>query len=73
MPVAEAGSPALPDLTDRHEVSGTVVHLDRTLHPQGGWTIDTDGFGRWRRLVVLGLDLAPVTNGSEPDPGHAPA
>lgn len=60
VPVAEPGAP--DQLADgrRFEVAGTTVHVDRQVHGTGSWTIDTDGVGRWRRLVVLGLDAAPV-------------
>jgi hypothetical protein len=60
VPVAEAGAPERLDGVERFEVSGTVVYVDRgLLGADGSWTVDTDGFARWRRLVVLGVDLAP--------------
>ena len=60
IPVAEPGTPQTLDDVERFEVSGTVVYIDRgLLGANGSWTIDTDGFARWRRLVVLGVDLAP--------------
>jgi hypothetical protein len=60
IPVAEPGEPEEIDGVERFEVSGTVVYVDRGLNgAHGSWTIDTDGFARWRRLVVLGVDLAP--------------
>jgi hypothetical protein len=61
VPVAEPGAPEHLDGTECVEVEGTVVYVDRALFAADGtWTIDTDGFARWRRLVVLGLDLRPV-------------
>ena len=61
VPVAEPGAPELLDAVVRFEVSGTVVYVDRgVVAADGSWTIDTDGFSRWRRLVVLGVDLVPV-------------
>lgn len=61
MPVAEPGAPELLDGVERFEVSGTVVYVDRgVVGADGSWTIDTDGFARWRRLVVLGVDLLAV-------------
>jgi hypothetical protein len=60
VPVAEPGAPEQPRDVERFEVSGTVVYVDRDLiGADGSWSIDTDGFARWRRLVVLGVDLAP--------------
>jgi hypothetical protein len=60
IPVAEPGAPEQTDGVERFEVSGTVVYVDRgLLGASGSWAIDTDGFARWRRLVVLGVDLAP--------------
>jgi hypothetical protein len=60
VPVAEAGEPEHLDGTRRFEVDGTVVYVDRTVFAADGtWTIDTDGFARWRRLVVLGVELTP--------------
>ena len=59
-PVAEPGSPETLEGVERFAVSGTEIYVDRgLLGTNGAWTIDTDGFGRWRRLVVLGMDLAP--------------
>ena len=59
VPVAEPGTPETLDDVERFEVSGTVVYVDRgVVGADGSWTIDTDGFARWRRLVVLGVDLA---------------
>lgn len=59
VPVAEPGAPERLDGTERFEVEGTVVYVDRALFAaDGAWTIDTDGFARWRRLVVLGVDLS---------------
>jgi hypothetical protein len=59
VPVAEPGTPGTLDDVERFEVSGTEIYVDRGLHgADGSWTIDTDGFGRWRRLVVLGVGLA---------------
>lgn len=60
MPVAEPGAPDRLDGVRRFEVAGTIVHVDHQVRGTGSWTIDTDGVGRWRRLVVLGLDVAPV-------------
>jgi hypothetical protein len=60
IPVAEPGAPEDIDGVECFEVSGTIVYVERGLvGADGSWTIDTDGFARWRRLVVLGLDLAP--------------
>jgi hypothetical protein len=60
IPVAEPGTPEAIDVVERFDVSGTTVYVDRTLlGADGSWTIDTDGFARWRRLVVLGVALAP--------------
>lgn len=60
IPVAEPGAPEELDDVERFEVSGTVVYVDQgLLGVDSSWTIDTDGFARWRRLVVLGVDLAP--------------
>jgi hypothetical protein len=60
VPVAEPGSPEMLDDVERFDVAGTVVYVDRgLLGVDGSWTIDTDGFARWRRLVVLGVELAP--------------
>ncbi|HSM67357.1 MAG TPA: CC/Se motif family (seleno)protein [Ilumatobacteraceae bacterium] len=60
VPVAEPGKPEDLDGTRRFEVEGTVVYVDRTVFAADGtWTIDTDGFARWRRLVVLGVELTP--------------
>jgi hypothetical protein len=59
VPVAEPGSADAPEGVDRFEVSGTTVYVDRRLGgPTGSWVIDADGFARWRRLVVLGAELA---------------
>ena len=56
VPVAEPGAPEVLDDADRFDVAGTVVFVDRTLRaPDATWTIDSDGFARWRRLVVLGV------------------
>lgn len=61
VPVAEPGTPESLDDVERLEVSGTEIYVDRELlGTSGSWTIDTDGFARWRRLVVLGVDLTPV-------------
>jgi hypothetical protein len=74
VPVAEAGTLRSLDDAERFEVSGAVVYVDRDVSRTGDtWVIDTDGFARWRRLVVLGLALAPVTDVPGPDPGDAPA
>ena len=60
VPVAEPGAPESLDGVVHFEVSGTVVYVDPdVLGTDNDWVIDTDGFARWRRLVVLGLDLAP--------------
>jgi hypothetical protein len=60
VPVAEPGTPETLDNVERFEVSGIEIYVDRgLLGADGSWTIDTDGFARWRRLVVLGVDLAP--------------
>jgi hypothetical protein len=60
VPVAEPGTPATLDGVERFEVAGTVVFVDHAVPATGdGWTIDTDGFARWRRLVVLGVELTP--------------
>ncbi|MGF1665106.1 MAG: CC/Se motif family (seleno)protein [Acidimicrobiia bacterium] len=60
VPVAEPGSPEMLDEVERFDVAGTVVYLDRGLPGAcGSWTIDVDGFGRWRRLVVVGAELGP--------------
>jgi hypothetical protein len=57
--VAEAGAPERLDGVERFEVSGTVVYVEQGLPgADGPWTIDIDGFARWRRLVVLGVDLS---------------
>jgi hypothetical protein len=59
VPVAEPGIPPALDGVERFEVAGTVVYVDRDVRATGpSWTIDTDGFARWRRLVVLGVGLA---------------
>jgi hypothetical protein len=59
VPVAEPGSPETLDGVERFEVSGTVVYVDRdVLGTSGSWVIDTDGFARWRRLVVLGAEVS---------------
>jgi hypothetical protein len=53
----------------RVEVSGAVVDVHRGLtRTSGTWMSDTDRFARWRRLVVLGLDLAPAAH--RPRPRH---
>lgn len=58
VPVAELGAPDDLDGVECFEVAGTEVYVDRGLSgAAGSWTIDTDGFARWRRLVVLGVDL----------------
>jgi hypothetical protein len=60
VPVAEPGLPETLDGVERFEVSGSEIYVDRgLLGASGSWTIDIDGFARWRRLVVLGADLAP--------------
>lgn len=60
VPVAEPGAPEALDDVECLEASGIEIYVDRELPgTDGSWTIDTDGFARWRRLVVLGLDLAP--------------
>lgn len=60
IPVAEPGAPEETADAECFEVSGTIVYVDRGLFgADGSWTVDTDGFARWRRLVVLGLDLSP--------------
>jgi hypothetical protein len=60
VPVAEPGAPESLDGVEHFEVSGAVVYVDRDmLGTEHGWVIDTEGFAKWRRLVVLGLDLAP--------------
>lgn len=59
VPVAELGVPEDLDGVECFEVSGIEIYVDRGLGVDGSWTIDTDGFARWRRLVVLGVDLAP--------------
>jgi hypothetical protein len=60
VPVAEAGAPETLEGVERFDVAGTVVYVDRGLAgAHGNWTIDVDGFGRWRRLVVIGTELAP--------------
>ena len=59
LPVAEPGIPESLDGVERIEVAGVDIYVDRTfLSTDVPWTIDTDGFGRWRRLTVLGLDFA---------------
>ncbi len=59
VPVAELGVPEDLDGVECFEVSGIEIYVDRgLLGADGSWTIDTDGFARWRRLVVLGVDLA---------------
>lgn len=59
VPVAEPGLPAALDDVVRFDVSGIEVYVDRgLLGAYGSWTIDTDGFARWRRLVVLGLPVS---------------
>jgi hypothetical protein len=59
VPVAEPGLPETLDDVERFDVSGTEVYVDRALlGGDGSWTIDTDGFARWRRLVVLGLPVS---------------
>jgi hypothetical protein len=63
VPVAEPGAPETLDGVERFEVSGTEIYVDRgLLATKGDWTIDTDGSGRWRRLVVLGI--APAAGGA---------
>ena len=60
MPVAEPGAPEDLGGVERFDVGGTDVYVDRRLTAaESSWTIDTDGFARWRRLVVLGVDLGP--------------
>jgi hypothetical protein len=60
VPVAEPGTPEDLGGVERLEVAGTAVYVDRRLRGvETSWTIDADGFGRWRRLVVLGVDLEP--------------
>ncbi len=55
VPVAEPGAPDDLDGVERFDVAGTEIYVDRRLSgASGSWTIDTDGFARWRRLVVLG-------------------
>jgi hypothetical protein len=59
VPVAEPGTPETLDDVERFDVSGIEIYVDRGLcGTDGSWTIDTDGFGRWRRLVVLGLPVS---------------
>jgi hypothetical protein len=59
VPVAEPGAPETLDDVERFDVSGTEVYVNRgLLGADCSWTIDTDGFGRWRRLVVLGLPVS---------------
>ena len=56
VPVAEPGVPEDLGGVERFEVAGTEIYVDRRLSDtDGSWTIDTDGFARWRRLVVLGV------------------
>jgi hypothetical protein len=59
VPVAEPGTPQTLDDVERFDVEGTEIYVDRGLPgADGSWTIDTDGFGRWRRLVVIGLPVS---------------
>lgn len=61
VPVAEAGAPEMLDGVDYFNVSGIEIYVERGLLGAGkSCTIDTDGFSRWRRLVVLDVDLAPA-------------
>jgi hypothetical protein len=58
VPVAEPGTPEALDDVELFEVSGIEIYVDRgLLGSDDPWTIDTDGFARWRRLVVLGLPV----------------
>ena len=71
MPTAEPGAPATLDGLERFDVSGTAVYVEPHMNPNdNSWAIDVDGFARWRRLVVLGLDLTAVTDA--PPPRHPP-
>jgi hypothetical protein len=59
VPVAEPGTPQTLDDVERFDVEGTEIYVDQGLPgADGSWTIDTDGFGRWRRLVVIGLPVS---------------
>jgi hypothetical protein len=70
IPVAEPGAPERLDDAERYQVSGTVVFVDKDVERTNDtWIIDTDGFARWRRLVVLGLELAPPTVTSDSHAG----
>ena len=61
VPDAQIAPVEPPADADRFEVSGTTVYVERTLRGAcGSWVIDTDGFARWRRLVVLGAEVAPA-------------
>jgi hypothetical protein len=60
IPVAEPGAPARPDDAECYQVAGVVVFVDSDVdRTDAAWIIDTDGFARWRRLVVLGLEMTP--------------
>ncbi len=65
IPLAEAGAPDHTDDLVRFDVGGTIVYVDPDVRGGPSWTIDTDGFARWRRLVVLGLDVTPVSEPAE--------
>ncbi len=68
MPTAEPAT-TTPDGLERFDVADTTIYVEPHLIPTDiPWTIDVDGFARWRRLVVLGLDSTTV-NDARPTTG----
>ncbi|MGF1598921.1 MAG: CC/Se motif family (seleno)protein [Acidimicrobiales bacterium] len=76
IPTAEAGTPTDVEGLQHFDVADTSVYVDTHLNPgDKPWTIDVDGFARWRRLVVVGLDLATLADTPPTSSSHhrAPA
>ncbi len=61
IPTAGPGTPTDLDGLQRFDVAGTSIYVESHLNPDDQpWIIDVDGFARWRRLVVVGLDLTTL-------------
>ncbi len=55
LPVAEVGPPAQPDEYDIVQAGEVTCFVDpRLTDAVAGWTVDSIGFGRWRRLHLDG-------------------
>ena len=68
LPVAEAGPPAEPDRYHRLDEARVTCLIDRRLGAQlDGWHVDVVGFGRWRRLQLVGAHAVDPTRGGEQD------